>query len=72
LLYKPKWILAQEAFDSLTPEGEVSMLRLICQQLPDAGMLTITNQPTAEAFHPRRLHLEGAKCSIDGLDIVCK
>lgn len=72
LLYKPKWILVQEAFDSLTPEGEVGMLRLICQQLPEAGVLTITNQPTAEAFHPRRLLLVGAKCSIDGLDIVCK
>jgi vitamin B12/bleomycin/antimicrobial peptide transport system ATP-binding/permease protein len=57
LLYRPNWILLQEAFDSLDPEGEESMLRLICQELPDAAMLTITNQPTAEAFHDRQIVL---------------
>ena len=57
LLYRPKWILLQEAFDSLDPDGEVSMLRLICQELPEAAMLTITNQPTAEAFHERQIVL---------------
>jgi vitamin B12/bleomycin/antimicrobial peptide transport system ATP-binding/permease protein len=57
LLYRPKWILMQEAFDSLDPEGEKRMLRLICQQLPEAAMLTITNQPTAEAFHHRKIKL---------------
>jgi putative ATP-binding cassette transporter len=57
LLYRPKWILLQEAFDSLDPEGEESMLRLICQELPEATLLTITNQPTAEAFHDRQIVL---------------
>jgi putative ATP-binding cassette transporter len=55
LLYRPKWILVQEAFDSLAPDDEESMLRLICQELPDAAMLTITNQPTAAAFHHRQI-----------------
>ncbi|HEY5139312.1 MAG TPA: ABC transporter ATP-binding protein/permease, partial [Methylococcales bacterium] len=50
LLYRPKWILLQEAFDSLDPDGEELMLQLICQELPEAAMLTITNQPTAEAY----------------------
>lgn len=57
LLYRPKWILLQEAFDSLDPEGEALMLRLICQELPEAAMLTITNQPTAGAFHHRQIKL---------------
>ena len=57
LLYRPKWILLQEAFDSLDPDGEESMLRLICQELPESAMLTITNQPTAEAFHHRHIVL---------------
>jgi putative ATP-binding cassette transporter len=57
LLYRPKWILLQEAFDSLDPEGEESMLRLISQELPEAALLTITNQPTAEAFHDRNIVL---------------
>lgn len=54
-LNRPKWILLQEAFDSLDPEGEELMLRLICQLLPDSAMLTISNQPTAEAFHSRQI-----------------
>ena len=57
LLYRPKWILLQEAFDSLDPDGEELMFRLICQELPESAMLTITNQPTAEAFHQRRIVL---------------
>ncbi|WP_338040437.1 hypothetical protein [Methylocucumis oryzae] len=57
LLRKPKWILIQESFDSLDPEGEVDMYRRICQELPNATLLTVTNQPTAEAFHQRKLML---------------
>ncbi|MEC4747551.1 ABC transporter ATP-binding protein/permease [Methylomicrobium sp. Wu6] len=57
LLNHPKWILLQEAFDSLDPQGEVAMLRLISDELPEAAMLTITNQPTADAFHQRRIVL---------------
>ena len=57
LLYRPKWILLQEAFDSLDPDGEELMLQLICQELPEAAMLTITNQPTAEAYHDRQIVL---------------
>ncbi|WP_262966058.1 ABC transporter ATP-binding protein/permease [Methylobacter psychrophilus] len=57
LLYRPKWILLQEAFDSLDPDGEVLMLRIICQELPDAALLSITNQPSAVAFHHRKIIL---------------
>jgi len=57
LLYSPKWVLIEEAFDSLSPNDEEGMLRLICQQLPDATLITISNQPTAEAFHSRHLTL---------------
>ena len=57
LLYRPKWILLQEAFDSLDPEGEALMFRLICQELPEAALLTITNQPSALAFHSRKIIL---------------
>jgi len=57
LLNRPKWVLLQEAFDSLDPKGEVAMLTLIRNELPEAAMLTITNQPTANAFHQRRIVL---------------
>jgi putative ATP-binding cassette transporter len=57
LLQKPKWILLQEAMDSLDSSHEMQMLRLIAQKLPDAAILTITNEPLAEAFHERRIVL---------------
>lgn len=57
LLQKPKWILLQESMDSLDSSGEMKMLRLIAQKLPNAAILTITNEPMAEAFHQRRIVL---------------
>lgn len=57
LLYQPKWLFIQEALDSLSPEGETQMLELLGKELPKTGILSITNQPTAEAFHQRRLKI---------------
>lgn len=55
LLYRPKWIFIQEALDSLTPEGETQMLELLEKELPNVAIISITNQPTAAAFHQRKL-----------------
>lgn len=57
LLYRPKWIFIQEAFDSLDNTGEEMVLRLICCELPEATLLTVTNLPNAVAFHPHKLPL---------------
>ncbi len=57
LLYKPKWIFSQEALDSLSPEGETEMLELLVKESPDIAILSITNQPTAEAFYQRKLNI---------------
>ncbi len=57
LLQQPKWILLQQAFDSLDSDGEIAILRLICQQLPQAAILTITHESRAEAFHQRMITL---------------
>jgi putative ATP-binding cassette transporter len=57
LLYRPKWIFIQEAFDSLTPDGETQMLELLDKELPNSAIMSITNQPTAEAFHQRKLKI---------------
>jgi putative ATP-binding cassette transporter len=57
LLQQPKWILLQEAMDSLDSSCEMKMLHLITQKLPDAAILTITNEPLAEDFHQRRIAL---------------
>jgi putative ATP-binding cassette transporter len=57
LLYRPKWIFIQEALDSLTPEGDTQMMELLGKELPDTAIMSITNQPTAEAFHQRQLKI---------------
>ncbi|TAN71504.1 MAG: ABC transporter ATP-binding protein/permease [Methylobacter sp.] len=57
LLQRPQWILLQESMDSLDSSHEMKMLRLIAQKLPNAAILTITNEPMAEAFHQRRIVL---------------
>jgi putative ATP-binding cassette transporter len=57
LLQKPKWIMMQEAFDSLDPEGEVDMIRIIERKLPDSTLLSITKQPTIQSMHTRRIVL---------------
>ena len=55
LLHKPQWLFIQEALDSLTPKNEVKMLELLAKELPHAGIVTMTNQPDAEAFHKRKM-----------------
>lgn len=57
LLYRPKWLFIQAALDSLTPEGEIEMLELLVEEFPDAGILSISNQSTAETFHQRKLKI---------------
>ncbi|GAB4270568.1 MAG: ABC transporter ATP-binding protein/permease [Methylomicrobium sp.] len=57
LMYQPKWILMENSFDSLDPEGEIAILRLICEKLPDAAMMSITNEPEAKAFFQRAINL---------------
>ena len=57
LLNRPQWIFLQEAFDSLNNQEEEGMLRLICEQLPDATLLTISHMPNNASFYSRRLAL---------------
>ena len=57
LINRPQWIFLQEAFDSLDPEEEEHMLRLICEQLPDATLLTISHMPNNASFYSGRLAL---------------
>jgi len=57
LLHRPQWIFVQEALDSLPPDDEAKMLKLLAHELPHAGILTITHQPAAQAFHQRKLKI---------------
>ena len=55
LLHRPQWIFIQESLDSLPPNDEAKMLKLLAKELPHTGILTITHQPSAQAFHQRKL-----------------
>jgi vitamin B12/bleomycin/antimicrobial peptide transport system ATP-binding/permease protein len=55
ILHRPEWIFIQEALDSLPPDDEVKMLELLAEELPQTGIISITHQPAAEAFHQRKL-----------------
>jgi putative ATP-binding cassette transporter len=57
LLHRPQWLFIQEALDSLSPDDEVQMLELLGRELPYTGILTITHQPAAGAFHQRKLKI---------------
>ncbi|MEQ1637763.1 MAG: SbmA/BacA-like family transporter [Methylococcales bacterium] len=57
LLHRPQWLFIQEALDSLAPSDEEQMLDLLSTELPNTGILTITNQPVAEAFHQRKMKI---------------
>ncbi|MDO9238592.1 MAG: ABC transporter ATP-binding protein/permease [Methylicorpusculum sp.] len=57
LLHRPKWIMMQEAFNSLNPEDEVEMIRMIMRGFPDSTLLTITKQPAVRALHKRQIIL---------------
>jgi putative ATP-binding cassette transporter len=57
LLNRPQWIFMQEAFDSLDVKEEERMVHLICDQLPDATLLTISHMPNGATFYSRRLVL---------------
>ena len=57
LLHRAHWIFIQQAMDSLSPNDEIKMLEFLAKELPEAAILSITNQPTAEAFHQRKLKI---------------
>jgi vitamin B12/bleomycin/antimicrobial peptide transport system ATP-binding/permease protein len=57
LLNRPQWIFLQEAFDSLDPQEAERMLSLICEQLPDATLLSTSHMSNNASFYSRRLAL---------------
>lgn len=57
LLHRAHWIFIQQAMDSLSPNDEIKMLEFLAKELPEAAILSITNQPMAEAFHQHKLKI---------------
>jgi putative ATP-binding cassette transporter len=55
LLQRPKWILMEDAFASLDPKAQLTMVNLIHEKLPESAILTITNQPAIQALYSRTI-----------------
>lgn len=58
LLQRPRWIMMQEAFDSLESQGEIEMFNILKRELPRSALLTISKRPEVQAMHKRRIVLE--------------
>ncbi|WP_448207767.1 ABC transporter ATP-binding protein/permease [Azospirillum sp. sgz302134] len=58
LIRRPDWIFLESATDSLDPESEEGMLRLVDQEFPKATLITIGSHPGLEPHHRRKLVLE--------------
>lgn len=58
LVQRPKWLMIQEAFDSLEPQGELNMFKALSSALPDSAILTISKLPEIQALHKRKIFLD--------------
>ena len=70
LLHRPRWILINEALDSLDEETRGLALDIFTLELADAAILNIGRGDTQKGFFTRVLHLiddpAGERLSIDG------
>jgi len=60
ILFCPRWILLGDATTALDPASADLMLRLIVEQLPQAGIVLIGRHPGSAEIFSRRLTLEKA------------
>jgi putative ATP-binding cassette transporter len=75
LLQRPDIIILDEATSALDEPSQASLMRVLCDAMPDATLITIGHRPGMEAFHERRLklvrHEDGARLvSEPGLHLV--
>jgi putative ATP-binding cassette transporter len=60
ILFCPRWILLGDATTALDPASADLMLRLIVEQLPQAGIVLIGRHPGSAEIFNRQLTLEKA------------
>ncbi len=73
LLHRPRWLLIQEALDSLDEETRALAIDIFTLELADTAILNLGRPDTLKGFFPRVLHLiddpEGEKLPLDA--VVC-
>ena len=65
LLHRPRWILLQEALDSMPAEDAKQMMALVCAELPDTAILSVSNQSAIEDYHHRRIDIQCPTCEVE-------
>ncbi len=60
ILQRPKWIFMDEATAALDEANQDAMMKLVIEELPDVGLVSIGHRPGLEAFHTRTLTLQRA------------
>jgi ABC-type uncharacterized transport system fused permease/ATPase subunit len=58
MLLRPRWIVLGDATDALDASSADAMLRLVADQLPQAGIVLIGRHPGSTDAFNRRLTLE--------------
>ena len=60
LLHKPRWVFMDEATAALDEGNQDAMMKLVIEELPEVGLVSIGHRPGLEAFHTRTLTLTRA------------
>ena len=55
LLMKPRWLFLDEATSNLDEASEATLYGLIIEQLPHAGIVSVSHHPALAAFHDSHL-----------------
>ncbi len=64
LLARPDWVFLDESTSALDEERERAMYRLIAEELPGCGIVSVGHRTTLLALHDRQMQLDGASWSL--------
>lgn len=65
LIRRPDWVFVEDATDSLDPQSEEELVRLMETEFPAATLLTIGSHLSLEAHHRRKLVLERTNGAVE-------
>lgn len=68
LLCKPEWIFLDESTSALDESTEQLMYQLLKQELPESAIISIGHRSTLQAYHTKRLVLNGGVWQLFTMD----
>lgn len=64
ILFEPDWLLLDEATASLDEPAEGMVYKLLREELPRAGIVSVGHRSTLRAFHTRRVPLQQGQVGV--------